>query len=78
MRCSIGGWVKNNLVNQLPARLPLNGEEINKWAVELLALRIGLGSLDIFSKALANPSGYLVKSPAEASAKNSRFLEIAN
>ena len=56
-RSSMGGWVIKSLTNQLLPLRPLKGEEINKWAVELLAARIGVGSVDIFSKALAKPSG---------------------
>src|SRR3989338_10604693 len=51
---------------------------MKRWAVALLATVNGVGSAEIFSRAAASPSGYLVKSAPEASAKNSLFLEIAS
>ena len=44
----------------------------------VLAFLIGICASDIFSSAEARPSGYLVRSAPEASAKNSLFLEIAS
>ena len=77
-RSSVGGCVRNNLVSQFLDCFPRNGFEIYKWAVELLAVFNGVGSLEIFSRALASPSGYLVSKVPEASAKNSLFREIDN
>src|SRR4029078_13188852 len=64
------------LVIQPEKPWPLNGLTIKRWAVALVAVLRGLGSLEIFSSALARPSGYLVRSAPEASAKNSLFREI--
>ena len=68
----------NNLLNQLLVSFPLKGEEMKRWALELLAVLNWLLSEAIFSKALANPSGYLVNNAPDASAKNSLFLEMDN
>ena len=75
---SIGGWVLKSLVIVPAKPLPLNGLTMNRCAVALLACCIGRGSLDIFSRALASPSGYRVRSAPDASARNSLFLEIAS
>src|SRR3989339_1794539 len=78
MRSSTGGWVMNNFINQLVFCFPLYGESINKELVASFVTFIGVRSEEIFSKALAKPSGYLVNKAPSASAKNSRFLEIAS
>jgi hypothetical protein len=54
---STGGWVKNNLLNQLFVSFPRKGEEMKRWALLLFAFLNWLWSEAIFSKALANPSG---------------------
>src|SRR3989344_3331523 len=73
-----GGWVIKSFASQPADCPPLSGEEMYKWAVALLILLSGIWLLEIFSKAEASPSGYLVKRAPEASARNSRFREIAN
>jgi hypothetical protein len=70
---SIGGWVENKFAIFEPRK----GLTMNKWAVAFEATFIEYGYEAIFSKALANPSGYLVIKTPVASAKNSLFLEIA-
>ena len=66
------------LVNQPENPFPLKGLTIKRWAVALVAVFNGLGSEEIFSRALARPSGYLVRSAPEASAKYSLLREIAS
>ena len=58
--------------------LPLKGFEIKRCAVAALAPATGSADFDIFSSARASPSGYLVSKAPDASARSSRFLEIAN
>src|SRR5688572_19898877 len=50
---------------------------MKRCAVALLAVRIGTDEDDIFFSAEARPSGYLVRSAPEASARNSRLRDIA-
>src|SRR3989338_10290730 len=75
---STRGWVLKRPANQLPDIFPLKGLAIYKCAVALFATSSGSLSLPIFSRAAANPSGYLVKRAPEASAKNSRFRDTAS
>lgn len=79
MRSAAGGWVLNNSVrSELTLEPFLKGLDINMWAVEVVAVCKTLGSADIFSSALARPSGYLVRRAPLASAKYSLLLETAS
>ena len=49
-----------------------------KHSVDLFACSNGSGSDEIFLNALINPSGFLVNSTADESAKYSLFLESAS
>src|SRR3990167_903695 len=72
----MGGGVWKRFEIDVPL-LP-NGLEIKRWAVAVLAVFMGILKLAIFSSALAKPSGYLVSSAPEASARYSRRREIAS
>ncbi len=76
---STGGCVLKRFANINLALLSfLKGLLINRWAVELDAFLRTFLSAAIFSKARAKPSGYLVMSAPDASAKNSLLLETAS
>src|SRR3989344_8547545 len=72
-RSATGGWVIKSR-----AVFFFSGSANQRCAVVGVARETGIGTFEIFSKALANPSGYLVSKAPEASAKNSRFLEMAS
>ena len=66
------------MLKNLDIFFPLKGLAIYICAVALLATLKGVVSFEIFSKALASPSGYRVNNAPSASARNSLFLEIDN
>ena len=68
------GWV----LNKLSLSSFLKGSAIYIEAVALLAVVTTFGSLEIFFKALINPSLFLVICTAELSAKYSLFLDKAS
>src|SRR3989339_190568 len=73
-RSSIGGWVEK----RFDTRFPLKGFEMNRCAVAEFAVASGTFDALIFSNARASPSGYLVRSDPDASARYSLFREIAS
>src|SRR3989344_2084335 len=78
MRSSTGGCVENSFDTQAPAGCAPKGFEIKRCAVAVEARAIGERYELIFCRAEAKPSGYLVRSAPEASARNSRLRETAS
>ncbi len=75
IRSDIGGWVLARSLAAIPCFR--NGLTINIGAVALLADFSSSVEAANFSKAEANPSGYLVYRAEEESARYSLLLEIA-